>query len=177
LTLPQPSNGSDRPPRRLKTYVWYFLALAVLSAAAIIIPIIANLKQQLTPEQLADARARWQQHGPASYDLRYVERIDSEEVGDEYMVKVRDREIVSLRVNGQLVALETMKPEQRRKYTVPGMFDQIEEHLTEEKDGHRRNFATADFDPATGYPRHYIRRVHGSRSRLEWMVKVTAVKE
>ena len=78
------------PKGRWRTYVWYFLALAVLSAAAVIIPIIANLQQQLTPEQLSEARGRWKDNGPRSYDLRYLERIDSEEAGDEYQVKVRD---------------------------------------------------------------------------------------
>jgi hypothetical protein len=165
-----------RPKARWRTYVWYFLALAVLSAAAIIIPIIYNLNQQLTEEQVAEARTRWKQHGFASYDLDYGERNDSDD-WDRYVAKVRGGEVVSLRVNDRLVALEGMTPQERRKYSVPGMFEQIEEQLNEEKDGGRRNFATADFDPAAGYPRHYIRRVRGSRSRLEWMIRLTPVKE
>lgn len=166
-----------KPTAPWRSYVWYFLALAVLGAAAVIIPIIANIMQQLTPDKFAEARARWKQQGPASYDLRYIERIDSDEAGDEYQVKVRDGEVVSLRVNGHLKALEAMTAQQRQKYTVPRMFDQIEEHLVEEKDGQQRNFATAHFDSELGYPMHYIRRVRGSRSRLEWMIKVTPVRE
>ena len=67
--------------------------------------------------------------------------------------------------------------DQFRGYTVAGMFDQIEEHIVEEKDGQRRNFATAHFDAGLGCPTHYIRRVRGSRSRLEWMIKVVPVTE
>jgi hypothetical protein len=162
---------------RWRVFVWYFIALAALSAAAVIIPIVVNLNQQLTPEQLAEARANWTRNGPASYDLHYEERIDSEEIPNEYIVKVREGEVVSLRINGQLKALEAMTPQQRHKYTVPGLFEQIDEYLQEMKDGRRRNFAVAHFAPELGYPMHYIRRVRGSRSRLEWTIAVSPVKE
>ena len=162
---------------RTRRFIWYFLALALLGAIAIALPIIANLRQQITLEQVAEARERWQKYGPASYDLHYLERIDNDEIGDVYEVKVRAGEVVSLRVNSHLKPVEEMKAEARGLFTVPGLFQQIEDHLSEEKDGKRRNFATAYFDPELGFPVHYIRRVRGSRSRLEWNVRLTPIKD
>ncbi len=162
---------------RPRTFVWYFLALLLLGVLAVVAPIIVNLRQQLTPEQAGEARARWNQQGPASYDLRYLERMDEDEIGDVYEVKVRGGEVVALRINKRLIALEALTAEQRQRYTVPGLFDQIEAHLGEQKEGKRLNFATAHFDAARGSPTHYVRRVRGSRSRLEWLINVTPVSE
>ena len=57
------------------------------------------------------------------------------------------------------------------------MFEEIEKQLKEEEGGKRRNFVTAYFDPQLGYPVRYVRRVHGSRSRLEWNVRLQTVDE
>jgi hypothetical protein len=162
---------------RIRTSVWFFLALLLLGAIAIITPIIANLRQQLTREQLAEARTLWEKNGPSSYDLRYLERTDGDEKGDTYEIKVRAGEPVSLTVNDKRYGIDKMSPKQRHNYTVPGLFDQIEAHLAEEQDGRRRNFATAHFSTETGFPTHYVRRVRGSRSRLEWLVKLVPVKD
>src|SRR5947199_201688 len=105
---------------RLRTSIWFFLILVLLAVAAVAIPIIANLSQQLTPEQIAEARARWEKTGLASYDLRYLERTDQDETGDIYQIKVRGGEPVSLRVNDRLIPLEAMPAAQRHMYTVPG---------------------------------------------------------
>jgi hypothetical protein len=61
--------------------------------------------------------------------------------------------------------------------TIPKMFEQIEKHLSEEEGGKRLNFVTAHFDPQLGYPLRYVRRVHGSHSRLEWNVQLKRVDE
>ncbi len=155
---------------RPRTYVWFFLALAVLSVIAIIVPIVVNLSQQLTPEQLAEAKARWEKNGPADYELTYFERIDSEDVPAYYEARVRKGELVRLSVKEpergtREINLERLSPERRRSYTVAGLFEQMEEH----QESDRRNFATARFDPTLGYPLRYIRRIRGTKSRLEWV--------
>lgn len=161
---------------RIRTSVWFFLVLVLLGAGAVVAPILYNLSQLLTPEQLAEAKARWESRGPADYDLSYLERVDDDR-RDNYEVKVRHGEVVELKVNEEVFPLGKLSPGRRQAFTVPGMFAQIEKYLAEEEGGKRRNYATARFDPELGYPLRYVRRVRGSRARLEWSVKLVPVSE
>ena len=61
---------------RRRRWLWFFVTLAGLSALALTTLIVYNLRQQLRPEQLAEARERWQQHRPDDYDLDYTLRQD-----------------------------------------------------------------------------------------------------
>jgi hypothetical protein len=89
------------PPRgRNGRWVWFFAVLAVLALAAILIPIVYNLRQQLRPEQLAAARERWRQNGVSDYDLTIEVRHDTDSQADEYAVQVRGGKVVSWVVNG-----------------------------------------------------------------------------
>jgi hypothetical protein len=162
--------------KRPKAYVWYFLALLGMGAGAIVTPILFNLSQLLTPEQVAEARSLWEAKGPASYDLRWLDRTDRDELGDTYEVKVRNGEVTELRVNDRLKPLSALTPEQREGLTVPGFFDRMLSHLKEEEKGRRRNFTTAYFNPKLGFPARYVRRVRGTKERLEWIVKLTPVE-
>src|SRR5262245_43962052 len=96
---------------RLKTSTWFFLGLLLLGTIAIVVPIVYNLKQQLTPEQLAEARERWRRHGPDNYDLTCRERRDTNEEGDLYEVKVRAGRVTDVRFTGK-------EPRDRDAYAV-----------------------------------------------------------
>jgi hypothetical protein len=163
---------------RLPRYAWYFLLLALLTAVAIVTPIVYNLRQQLTREQVDAAAALWKAHGPADYDMLYAEKIDDEIRSSESRVKVRKGEVVELRVNGKLKDLEHISPEKLQEFTAEGMFAQIKKELEEDTaEGRRRNFATAYFDPKTGFPIHYVRRVRGTHTRLEWSARLLPPEE
>src|SRR5947209_14709906 len=74
--LPPTDNGPVTPsPRhpvtRSRRWVWFFLFLAVVPASLLGVEIWFNLHQQLTPEKLAAARARWDKNGPRDYVLDY----------------------------------------------------------------------------------------------------------
>jgi hypothetical protein len=159
--------------KRPRNYVWYFLVLAVLGSVALVAPILFNLSQLLTVEKIAEAEARWEQNGPASYDLKLEDRRSPDAHLEVYDVKVRERKVVELRVNDHEETLTALSPEQRRQWTVPGLFEQMRAHLAEEEQGKRRNFATANFHPHLGYPVRYVRRVRGTKERLEWRITVT----
>src|SRR5262249_4483768 len=60
-------------PRPNRGWIWFFVILIVLTVTSITIMIVYNLRQQLKPEQLAQARALWEQKGPADYDLDYTQ--------------------------------------------------------------------------------------------------------
>jgi hypothetical protein len=160
---------------RSRRWVLYFLVLAALGAVAVTVPIVYNRSIQLTPEQVREAKARWEANGPADYDLHFQERVGGGPV-DTYRVEVRGGRVVEVRAvepGGQVVELEDLAPEEAQAYSVPGLFRQIERDLEEDlRDGERRNFATASFDKQTGHPTRYVRRVRGSKERLEWRVRL-----
>jgi hypothetical protein len=155
---------------RPRAWVWFFVALAVMSAAAVILPIVYNVSIQLRPEQLAAARERWKANGPRDYDLQYQEKITENGVQTEsnWLVQVRDGKATAVTCDGrELPAAEYPN------LTVEGQFAEIERGLQLDlAEGARRNYATAAFDLRDGHPTHYVRRVHGSGDRLEWNVNL-----
>jgi hypothetical protein len=176
------------PRRRSRRWIGFFLVLAVLGGAAVIVPIVYNLSIQLKPEQLADAQRRWRENAPANYDLEYL--VKSEQGGvaameRSYFVRVRAGRVVSVVDTGEVVYLDPslaavaglaplgISLEEPRRYGVPALFDEIERTLRQDETAARTNFATASFDPKDGHPFHYIHRVRGTKDRVEWHVKLT----
>src|SRR5438552_1562842 len=90
--------------RRSRSWLWFFAAVAVLGAAAVAINWTYNVRQQLTPEQLAAAEQLWQQHGPADYDLE-VEKVvsgagsEGEPARDHITAKVRGGRVLAAELN------------------------------------------------------------------------------
>ncbi|MBI1918403.1 MAG: hypothetical protein HYS12_27245 [Planctomycetes bacterium] len=157
-----------RSPR----WAWYFGVLLVLGVIAVAVPLVYNLKAQLTPEQLEAARALWKENGPADYELLYQERIDAGPV-ETFRVEVRrDKVSVWRREGGKEKNLEELTPSQRQAYTVPGLFERMERFLEEDRAASRRNYVTAAFDAKDGHPVRYVRRVSGTQERLEWVVEM-----
>jgi hypothetical protein len=100
--------------KRIPTWAWFFILLAVLTAATVSVEIGFNLAQQLTPEQVAAARERWRQHAPAAFELEYdLKRQAREPI--RYQAVIRDGEVVAVTVDGQelepvLYALHDLPP-------------------------------------------------------------------
>jgi hypothetical protein len=69
------------PRRRSRHWLIFFSALTLLAAAAVGLETWYNLRQQLTPEAAEQARALWQERGPADYDLKYNVVRQSRSVG------------------------------------------------------------------------------------------------
>ena len=176
------------PRRRSRRWIGFFVVLAVLGAAAVVIPIVYNLSIQLKPEQLADARRRWRDNAPADYDLEYL--VKSEQGGvtamdREYLVRVRGGRVVLVVDTGDVVHLDASlaavagpaplgaASDDPERYGVAALFDEIETALRQDETAGRRNFATASFDPKDGHPFHYVHRLRGTKDRVEWNVKLT----
>ncbi len=172
------------PPSR--RWLWFFAVLAVLGIAAMVIPIVYNLSQQLTPEQLAAARQRWREHAPADYHLELLVQTtnrEGHEETDEYVMEVRGGRIrllgdkkykELLHVDpAQAVllgpAILALPREDLRNYGVEALFNRMEEALRENAAG-GRNYLTAQFDPGDGHPLRYVRRIRGTKERVEWFV-------
>jgi hypothetical protein len=172
------SSSHTFAPRRSRGWIWFFALLAALGLCAIIIPWAYNLSQQLRPDQLADARERWVQHRPIDYDLEYVAKEDDKPGSDplagpdveSLSLRVRDGRIESALRNGKAVA-----PEEAPQFGVDALFDLIQRNLDNDgQPGQPRSFAHARFDKNDGHPVHYVRRVMGSRQRLEIIIELAS---
>lgn len=180
---------TSAPPRRPRPWIGFFVVLAVLAAIAIVVPIVYNLRIQLRPEQLSEARRLWRENGPADYDLAYLVQssgADGEEQ-TQYQVKVRGGRTVYVDVNGEVLGadpalgldsgLPPLPAKVAERYGVPALFDEIEAGLQHDAASGQRNFATAQFDAKDGHPFHYVHRVGGTKERVEWNVKMTRLPQ
>ncbi|HTU17978.1 MAG TPA: DUF6174 domain-containing protein [Gemmataceae bacterium] len=179
------------PRRRSRRWIGFFVVLGVLSAIAIVVPLVYNLSIQLRPEQLAEARRRWQENGPADYDLQYLvetkHETEAEPESSEYLVKVRNGRVVLVVDTGEVVYLEpslatvagpgvlALSSQDASNYGVPALFDDIEAALRRDEAAGRKNYTQAQFDPSDGHPRHYIHSERGTKERVEWHVKFKRV--
>jgi hypothetical protein len=163
---------SNTPASR--RWVWFFLFLVVMGIVAATTTTLYNLSLQLKPEQLAAARQRWQEKGSEDYDLDYEVKTDRDPSSDVFEVQVRQGRIARVKCNG-----ETVTAAHPEALTVSRMFAIIERNLENDtQPGQRRTYARAFFDPQTGYPLLYIRRLPGTDQRLEWsMIRVRRVGE
>jgi hypothetical protein len=179
------------PPRRSRRWIGFFVVLAVLGVTAMIAPLVFNWRIQLRPEQLADARKRWQENAPANYDLEYLvelkQETEAEPEKSEYLVQVRAGRVVLVMDTGEVLYLDpslaiiagpsvlALSSEDASKYGVPALFDEIEAALRQDEKEGRKNYAQAQFDPEDGHPLHYVRSVRGTKERVEWHVKLKRV--
>ena len=173
----QPSSSEVRGPTKAqsRTWVWFFVFLAVMGAAAVTLPIVYNLSLQLRPEDLAAARAHWQAAGSRNYDLQYQEKITQNGVSSEseWNVQVRDGKVTAVTRDGEVLPAADYP-----NLTVDGQLAEIEKGLQLDlAAGARTNYATAAFDLGDGHPAHYVRRVRGTGDRLEWNVNLNKAGE
>lgn len=170
--------GRRPPPRR---WLAFFAILALLSGVAVLLPIVYNRQQQLRPEQLVQARQRWQAVAPADYDLSFSVRVGRDPLPERHVVLVRGGRVVFAACEGELlhlaaplsalVGLPAAAP-RGVAVAVPGLFDRLETLLAERDASGRADFLIASFDPHAGYPRRFTRRVPRTAVREEWKARV-----
>jgi hypothetical protein len=126
---------------------------------------------ELTPAALTAAEERWDERGPASYDLDL--EIEGGQPGVVH-VEVRDGITTAMQRDGRT-------PSQRRVWdvwSVPGMFDTIEREFDIAADPlHEMGAAIdtrvqlrAEFDNAYGYPARFHRITFGGGTEVYWKV-------
>jgi hypothetical protein len=163
-----PSVNSSNGPQPNRGWIWYFGIVGVLAVAAVAGLIWYNRSQQLTPQELAEAHARWDRFGPADYDMEYRQTGSAPETRK---VRVRQGKVVWATRDGE--------PLEKRLYhysDMPALFGFIEDFLREDaQPGKPRTFCTAAFDTHDGHLVHYIRRVMGTNERQEITVQLHPV--
>lgn len=156
-------------PGRTRGWIWFFLFLAVFAVIWYTILIVFNLRQQLKPEQLAAARALWDEKGPRDYDLEYTQTTTETQT---FVVRVRHGQVVYAEPDARPLS------QKRGYYGMPALFGFIEDFLKEDaKPGSRRTFTVGRFDPEDGHLLHYIRRVTGTSQRVEIRVQLKRPSE
>jgi Family of unknown function (DUF6174) len=152
-------------------WIWFFVALGLLTLAAIAVQIWYNPTVPLTPALLAEARAKWKERGPSDYDMDYiVKKIESTE---HFHVRVRNGQAVSVVMNDN-VDLESRL---FRYYTMPALYEFIAEFMEQDTQPARpRVFTNVFFDPVDGHLIHYVRSVAVKLERQEISVQLTPVR-
>ncbi len=178
--LPPPSQGGEpkSPPCEggaragaSRGWIWFFVILALLTLTAIGIQIWFNPTVPLTAPLLAEAKARWKEHGPRDYDMDYTNK--KMESTERFHVQVRDGKAVSVLMNDK-IALE---PRLYPWYTMPALYGFIEEFMEQDaQPGKPRTFNNVLFDPADGHLIHYVRSVASKRERQEISVRLIPVQ-
>jgi len=157
--------GSFRPRRTLT-----LLAIALASAAATLW-LTGDRLPPLSVEALEAARQRWQSHGMNAYHLE-IEMEGSELERGRYGVAV-DGARIRVDRNGAPIGGDG------RAYTVPGLFDLLEQELTLAENPGRgygappgyAAYLFADFDDERGLPTAFRRVVGGGSGRwAEWTI-------
>jgi hypothetical protein len=160
--------------RRSWNWVWFFAVLAFLGLSAVGINAVYNMRQQLTPEALEQARKLWEKNGPADYDLEYTKTLalgpDTTST-EKLIVKVRNRKTIA--VEGNVFIDEGRDKELfYSRYGMDALFDDIETFLKEDaRPQSPRAFNRAMFDPADGHLLDYLRSVSATRQRVHIQVK------
>ena len=170
---------------RSRRWIGFFVVLAVLASFAIIVPLAFNLSIQLSSEQLTEAQQRWQETGISNYDLEYLIKTTHSDNEEEraYLVQVRDRQVVLVVCDSELVYLDpslalvaglgvpALSLDDPKRFGIPALFAEIEAALRQDESSGRRNLASAQFDLKDGHPFHYVHRVRGTKERIEWNIK------
>jgi hypothetical protein len=154
------------PARRNRRWLWFFVAVFVLTVAAIVILVRFNLALQLKPETLEAAWNRWKEKGPASYVLVYTKDLPGQDT-ETYEVRVEHGRTVFAALNGR-----PMEARLFPRYGMNALFDDLDAFLKlARKPGAPRTYLVASFDPADGHVERYIRSVTGRREGFEINVR------
>lgn len=170
---------SPRPKNRL--WIWFFLTVTALTVAATVFLAWFNLQVQLTPEKLADQRARWGKERPADYEVVFTVRENATPAAEsfraglglepnapegeavKYQVLVREGLVVEARENERLLPRDCWE-----RLTMEHLFGIAQDRMDSDRAANRRVYVRARFEEKTGGLLEYVRRVMRSRERQEF---------
>lgn len=161
-------------PKKKKNYGWlyYFIFLFVASVGVMAFMIWFNLSIQMTPEQLDAAMKTWEEKGPKSYDMIYTKRLNEEERAVRFAVKVRDRKVIEVLMDGKPLEKSADQAGDPRIYhSMTALYRDIETFQRHDaKPGAPKVYVTLKSREENGQLIEYIRRVMGSRQRVQIVV-------
>ncbi len=156
---------------RNKNWIWLFVVMFSLAAIAAGINLTYNLKQQLTPEQLGNAKRLWEHTGLKDYDLvikKDVAAGTDRSIKDVLRVTVRNRTVTDLQLNDQPLARRLWS-----QYDMDGWFGWLERNLEiDQQPKASRVFCVAHFDLEDGHIIKYVRSVRDTNERQELNIEL-----
>jgi hypothetical protein len=154
-------------PRRSRGWIPFYLVVLGLAVGAGVILVVYNLKQQLKPEDLQAAWDLWKKKGPKDYVLIYTVKKGEDQDEERFQVRVVRGKTVSVeRTAGQ----HTEPLEQRLNiyYGMDELFAWVTDYMRQDAEPAKpRVYIRAVFDPKDSHLAWYVRRVMGSRERVE----------
>ena len=173
IEVPNPA-----PPRK-KNNAWicFFVFVTVASVGVAVFLIWWNLHIQLTPELLEKAEILWQENGPANYNMVYTKRLNDDAKVDKFEVEVRAEQVTKVFMNGKPLSKDEDEDKKMRiHHSMDRLFRDIDRFMDiDQKPNAPKVYVTAIFDDKTGAMLRYIRRVMGSKQRLEIHVAMDAL--
>lgn len=162
--------------QRNRGWIWFFVVLTILAAAAITINLLYSAGQRLTMDQLRAAQDLWDRAGPKDYDLVIDKTIGAATAGgdktrDRITVEVRNGKALSGTINGQPLPDRLLS-----EYEMAGWLSFVEAFVSQsEKPDAPRTFLSANFDPQTGALRRFRRSVRATREWVDVVFQLTPV--
>jgi hypothetical protein len=157
---------------RLPKWVWVFLVLGLLGAAAISISWVYNVRQQLTLEELNHNRDLWQKEQPRDYVMEFTKVVGegNQRSEESFITTVRDgrvRSVVRRQVTKTGPYEKALDPDQYGSYTMDALFDAIDRLMqVDSEKGHSR-VHRAIFDAQNGRLVYYLHGGGAGEPRLE----------
>jgi hypothetical protein len=167
--MPNYKRRLDR--RRLLQGVLAGIVLGIAGLLVYLFVFVRNPLPVLTESTVAAAERKWDEVGPASYNLDL--ELSGNRPGKVH-VEVRDRRVTKMSRDGVV-------PSQRRTWdawSVPGQFDTIYEEFDLAADPSEKlgdpaatsMYIRGEFDPKFGYPVRYHRLALGTNNEIGWKV-------
>ena len=169
-------------PTRSRGWIAFFVGLITLAVTGVTLPIVYNLGQQLTAEELDRSRMLWKSAGPTDYDLTFSIRYDGDQLAERHIVLVREGKATFAVCEGEVVhaapaigallGLAGANAQRQRPRDMPAIFQHIADLLEDQETSGGKNFLAVAFDPRDGHPRRIVRRVRRSNTREEWQFRL-----
>ncbi len=159
-----PAEHQKKLRRILAVFVAGTLAVILLAVVALAVA-MSRAIPVLTTQRFDEAKAQWDQIGPADYDITINVSGNQPAV---YRVEVRQRQAISATHNGHpLTDNRTFST-----WSVPGMFGTMGRDVETNRQAVAAStavplFLRAEFDPNFGFPQRYLRADERSELKLE----------
>jgi hypothetical protein len=168
------SEATNPTPPKRKNYGWiaYFVFLVVASVGAMLFMIDYNLRLQLKPEQLEEAKTLWAMKGPKNYDMIYTKRIN-EEQPIKFAVKVRGGQVQEVLMNGKpLEPDEDRKDDMRIYHSMGAMYHDFDGTMRRDQEPNApKVYVSLKYDDQTGRVIEYIHRNMRTKQRVQITVE------
>lgn len=140
------------------------LILILLVIGAIVGLNVYRQQYGLTQQRLDAAQKLWKERGPKSYDVHV--QVSGSAPGN-YQIEVRDGQVTTAKRDGQPLDA----PREGQAWTMPGLFQVLQEDIDNDKKVSATSFSQAEFDATNGSLTRYVRSHDTQKVEMRVSVK------